>query len=155
LSAVEDREMREFEQKTPKSKAIYANAKLEAPFGVHSNYRYSDPYPLYFTRGKGSRLWDVDGNEYTDYNMGFGVLVAGHSHPLVVQAIKEQLEKGTDLGFEWEETPKYCRMICERFGVDQVKLSNTGAEATMYAVRFASAFTGRNKIVKFVGCYHC
>jgi glutamate-1-semialdehyde 2,1-aminomutase len=96
----------------------------------------------------------VDGNVYTDYNMGFGVLVAGHAHPLVVRAIKDQAAKGTDFGFEWEQTPKYARMICERFGVDQVRLSNTGAEATMYATRFARSFTGRNKVIKFEGCYH-
>ena len=96
----------------------------------------------------------MDGNVYTDYNMGFGVLVAGHAHPLVVKAIKEQAARGTDFGFEWGETPKYARMICERFGVDQLKLANTGAEATMYATRFARSYTGRDKIIKFEGCYH-
>jgi glutamate-1-semialdehyde 2,1-aminomutase len=146
--------MEKFERATPKSKAIYEKAKIDVPFGVHSTYRYSDPYPIYFTRSKGTRLWDVDGNVYADYNMGFGVLVAGHAHPLVVRAIKDQAGKGTDFGFEWEQTPKFARMICERFGVDQVRLSNTGGEATMYATRFARSFTGRNKIIKFEGCYH-
>ena len=149
-----DEEMRNLDKRTPKSKAIYEKAKKDVPFGVHSNYRYSEPYPLYFTRAKGTRLWDVDGNRYTDYNMGFGVLVAGHAHPLVVQAIKTQAARGTDFGFEWEETPKFARMICDRFRVEQVKLANTGAEATMYATRFARSFTGRDKIVKFEGCYH-
>jgi len=154
MSASQDAEMKKFERTTPKSKAMYEKAKMDVPYGVHSTYRYSDPYPLYFTRSKGTRLWDVDGNEYTDYNMGFGVLVAGHAHPLVVRAIKDQAEKGTDFGFEWKQTPKYARMICDRFGVDQVRLSNTGGEATMYATRFARSFTGRNKIIKFEGCYH-
>lgn len=146
--------MKKFEQKTPRSREIFERARNDVPFGVHSTYRYSDPYPLYFAKANGTRLWDVDGNEYTDYNMGFGVLVAGHAHPVVVDAIKEQAEKGTDFGFEWEETPKFARLICERFGTDQVRFSNTGAEATMYAVRFARSFTGKNKIVKFEGCYH-
>ena len=154
MAALEDEETRSLEKRTPKSKAIYEKAKNDVPFGVHSNYRFSEPYPLYFARAKGTRLWDVDGNEYTDYNMGFGVLVAGHAHPLVVKAIKEQAARGTDFGFEWEETPKFARMICERFGVDQLKLANTGAEATMYATRFARSFTGRDKIIKFEGCYH-
>jgi glutamate-1-semialdehyde 2,1-aminomutase len=154
LTLQQDIEMAKFEKSTRTSKIIYEKAKIDVPFGVHSNYRYSDPYPLYFTRAKGTKLWDVDGNKYTDYNMGFGVLVAGHAHPLVVKAIKEQAQIGTDFGFEWEQTPKYARMICERFGVDQVKLSNTGAEATMYATRFARSFTGKNKIIKFEGCYH-
>jgi glutamate-1-semialdehyde 2,1-aminomutase len=146
--------MNTFVKKTSKSKSIFEKAKIDVPFGVHSNYRYADPYPTYFVRAKGTRLWDVDGNQFTDYNMGFGVLVAGHSHPAVVQAITQQAKKGTDFGFEWEQTPKYARMLCERFGVDQVKLSNTGAEATMYAIRFARSFTRKNKIVKFEGCYH-
>ena len=146
--------MRKLEKRTPKSKRIYEKAKRDVPFGVHSTYRYSEPYPVYFARAKGTRLWDVDGNEYTDYNMGFGVLATGHAHPVVVKAIKEQAEKGTDFGFEWEDTPKYARLLCDRFAVDQVKLSNTGAEATMYATRFARSYTGRNKIIKFEGCYH-
>ena len=154
MSALEDKETRMFEKRTPKSKAIYEKAKNDVPFGVHSNYRFSDPYPLYFSRAKGTTLWDVDGNEYTDYNMGFGVLVAGHAHPLVVKAIKEQAARGTDFGFEWQETPKFARMVCERFGVDQLKLANTGAEATMYATRFARSYTKRDKIIKFEGCYH-
>ena len=154
VTASQDKEMEKLEKRTSKSFAIYKKAKGDVPFGVHSTYRYSDPYPIYFTRSKGTRLWDVDGNEYTDYNMGFGVLVAGHAHPAVVRAIKEQAAKGSDFGFEWDQTPKYARMLCERFGVDQVSLSNTGGEATMHATRFARSFTGRNKIVKFEGCYH-
>ena len=154
MSGSTDVEMEKLERRTPKSRAIYEKARKDVPFGVHSTYRYSDPYPLYFTRSKGTKLWDVDGNEYTDYNMGFGVLAAGHAHPLVVKAIREQAAKGTDFGFEWEQTPKYVRLLCERFDVDQVRLSNTGAEATMYATRFARSYTGRNKIVKFEGCYH-
>jgi glutamate-1-semialdehyde 2,1-aminomutase len=154
LSSFRDDEMKRFEDKTPKSKEIFERARIDVPFGVHSTYRYADPYPIYFSRSKGTRMWDVDGNEYTDYNMGFGVLAAGHSHPIVAEALIDQIQKGTEFGFEWENTPKFARMLCERFGVDQVKLSNTGAEATMYATRFARSFTGRNKIVKFEGCYH-
>ena len=154
MCAFQDEEMKKLQRATPKSKAIYEKARIDVPYGVHSTYRYSDPYPIYFTRAKGTRLWDVDGNVYTDYNMGFGVLAAGHAHPFVVRAIKDQAVKGTDFGFEWAQTPKYARMICERFGVDQVRLSSTGEEATMYATRFARSFTGRNKVIKFEGCYH-
>jgi len=154
MSVLRDEELSKFEERTPRSKAVFEKAKIDVSFGVHSTYRYADPYPIYFTRSKGSRLWDVDGNEYVDYCMGFGVLASGHAHPVVVQAIREQAENGTDFGFEWEQTPKFVRMLCERFSVDQVKLSNTGAEATMYATRFARSYTGRSKIVKFEGCYH-
>jgi len=109
---------------------------------------------MYFVRARRTSVWDIDGNRFTDYNMGFGALVAGHSHPAIIEAITQQAKKGTDFGLEWEQTPKYARMICDRFGVDQVKLSSTGTEATMYAVRFCRSFTGKDKIVKFEGCYH-
>jgi glutamate-1-semialdehyde 2,1-aminomutase len=147
-------EIKRFEEKTPRSKEIFESARVHAPFGVHSTVRYSEPYPLYFSRAQGTKIWDVDGNEYTDYNLGFGVLISGHSHPAIAEAMTQQIKNGTQYGFEWEETPKYAKMLCERFGVDQVRLSNTGAEATMYATRFARSFTGRSKIVKFEGCYH-
>jgi glutamate-1-semialdehyde 2,1-aminomutase len=150
----DDSETKRLHERTQKSEAIFKRARLDVPFGVHSTYRYSEPYPFYFSHGKGTKLWDVDGNKYTDYNMGFGVLVAGHANPDVVKAIREQARNGTDFGFEWEQTPKFARMLCDRFGLDQVRLSNTGAEATMYATRFARSFTARNKIIKFEGCYH-
>jgi glutamate-1-semialdehyde 2,1-aminomutase len=143
-----------FERKTQKSRKTYEQAKVNVPFGVHSNYRYADPYPMYFNRARGTRVWDVDGNRFTDYNMGFGALVVGHSHPAIVKAITQQVKRGTDFGLEWGKTPKFAKMICERFGVDQVKLSSTGTEATMYAVRFSRSFTGKDKIIKFEGCYH-
>jgi glutamate-1-semialdehyde 2,1-aminomutase len=154
LSSLQDAELRRLLEKTPKSREIFERARIDVPFGVHSTYRYSDPYPFYFSRSAGTKMWDVDGNQYTDYNMGFGALVAGHSHPIVAEALIEQIKNGTDYGFEWGETPKFAKMLCERFGVDQVRLSSTGAEATMYATRFARSFTGRPKIVKFEGCYH-
>jgi glutamate-1-semialdehyde 2,1-aminomutase len=146
--------MRKLLERTPKSRATFECAKTHVPFGVHSSHRYFDPYPLYFRRALGTRIWDVDENEYTDYNMAFGVLVAGHSHPAVTEAMIDQIKKGTEFGFEWEQTRNYAKMLCERFRMDRVRLSNTGTEATMYAIRFARAFTGRPKILKFEGCYH-
>lgn len=154
MSSIQDAELRRLLDRTPKSREIFERARIDVPFGVHSTYRYSDPYPFYFSRSSGTKMWDVDGNQYTDYNMGFGALVAGHSHPIVAEALIEQIKNGTDYGFEWSETPKFAKMICERFGVDQVRFSSTGAEATMYATRFARSFTGKDKIVKFEGCYH-
>ena len=154
MSVRQDDETTRLEKKTQKSKKIYEQARINAPFGVHSNYRYAAPHPMYFVRARRTSVWDVDGNRFTDYNMGFGALVAGHSHPAIVGAITQQAKKGTDFGLEWEGTRKYAKMLCERFGVDQVKLSSTGTEATMYAVRFGRSFTGKDKIVKFEGCYH-
>ncbi len=154
MSEVYEKEKKRFLEKTKRSEQVYKESVEVTPFGVHSNYRAMDPYPIYFTRGKGSRLWDVDGNEYIDFHMAFGVLVAGHSHPVLVEEMKERIANGTILGFEFEDSYKLAKLICKRFGVDMVKFSSTGGEATNYAVRFARAYTERKKILKFEGCYH-
>lgn len=154
MSAVYEEERKKFLEKTKRSEEIYKKSVEVTPFGVHSNYRAMDPYSIYFTKGKGSRLWDADGNEYIDFHMAFGVLAAGHSHPILVEAIKERIANGTILGFEFDDSYKMAKLICERFGVDRVKFSSTGGEATNYAIRFARAYTERKKILKFEGCYH-
>jgi glutamate-1-semialdehyde 2,1-aminomutase len=154
MSAVYERERKRFLEKTKRSEQIYKESVEVTPFGVHSNYRSMDPYPIYFAKGKGSRLWDADGNEYIDFHMAFGVLVSGHSHPVLVEAMKDRIANGTILGFEFEDSYKLAKIICERFGVDMVKFSTTGGESTNYAVRFARAYTERKKILKFEGCYH-
>jgi len=154
MSTIYETEKKKFLQKTKRSEQIYKESVDVTPFGVHSNYRAAEPYPVYFSKGKGSRLWDVDGNEYIDFNMAFGVLVSGHSHPALVEKITEQIANGTILGFEFGDSHKLSKIISTRFGIDMVKFSNTGGEATNYAIRFARAFTGRKKILKFEGCYH-
>ncbi len=154
MSATYDKERKKFLQNTKRSEQIYKESAEVTPFGVHSNYRSMEPYPIYFTKGKGSRLWDADGHEYIDFHMAFGVLVAGHSHPILVKEMKDRIANGTILGFECEDSYKLAKLVCKRFGVDMVKFSTTGGEATNYAVRFARAYTERKKILKFEGCYH-
>lgn len=154
MNTVYERENKKFLQRTKKSERIFKESTGVTPFGVHSNYRFSEPYPIYFRKGKGSSIWDVDGNKYTDYNLSFGVLVTGHSHPTLVKAMKKRIENSTILGFEFEDSHKLAKIISSRFGVDMVKFSSTGGEATNYAIRFARVFTGRKKILKFEGCYH-
>ncbi len=153
MSSIE-RETRTFESKSPRSKAIFEKARELTPFGVHSNYRFIDPYPLYFSKAQGSKIWDADGNEFTDFNMGFGALVTGHSHPTLVKEIGNRLEKGVLYGFEAEDSVELGKLVTSRFGYDMVRFSTTGAEATMHAVRLARAHTGREKLLKFEGCYH-
>jgi len=154
MSTIYEAESKKFRQRTKRSERIYKESIDVTPFGVHSNYRYSEPYPVYFSKGKGSSIWDVDGNKYIDFNLAFGVLVSGHSHPRLTQAMKKRIENSTMLGFEFEDSHKLAKMISSRFGVDMVKFSSTGGEATNYAIRFARVFTGRTKILKFEGCYH-
>ena len=139
---------------TPKSGEIYQKAAKIVPLGVHSNWRIFDPYPIYMTRARGSRIWDADGNEYIDFNMAFGVLTAGHSHPKLVEALMDRIQNGTIFGFEAEEAIELSEIMTKRYGFDMVRFSSTGQEATQLAIRLARAHTGRNKILKFEGCYH-
>jgi len=143
-----------FKKRTPGSAKAYEAARKWTVYGVHSNYRVLDPYPLYASRAKGSRIWDVDGNAYVDFALAFGALVTGHAHPKLVAVLKDRIANGTIFGFEGEDTVKLCGDICRRFRVDRVKLSNTGMDATMFAVRLARHTTGRRGILKFEGCYH-
>jgi glutamate-1-semialdehyde 2,1-aminomutase len=143
-----------FRARTRNSAKAFETAKRFIPFGVNSNYRLVDPYPLYIERAKGARIWDVDGNEYVDFNMAFGALVAGHSHPVMVKAIKERVANGTIFGFEAGDAAALASHLAKRFHVDRIKFSNTGLEATLFAVRLARGVTDRTKVLKFEGCYH-
>jgi len=143
-----------FSKRTTESKRYFDRASRVVTFGVHSNYRFNDPYPLYVSKGHGSRLWDTNGNEYLDFSMGFGALVSGHSHPKLVDAMSQRIREGTVFGFEGADAVPLAEIMCARFGVDKIKFSSVGAEGTMHAIRFARAFTSKNKIMKFEGCYH-
>lgn len=154
LDKVPASEVELYKRRTPGSARIFEEAQDLVPFGVNSNYRYFEPHPIYMKRAKGSRIWDVDGNEYIDFNMSFGALGIGHSHPKLVEAMKEKIENGTIYGFEFDEMVELARIIRQRFKVDMIKFSSTGLEATFNALRIARAFTGRKKILKFEGCYH-
>ena len=140
-----------------RSETIYEEAKKILPSGASSNVRIykHEPFPVIFERGKGSRVWDVDGNEYIDYLLAYGPLILGHCHPAVVNAIREQIQKGTMFGTTTELEVEVAKKVASMVpGAEMVSFSNTGTEATMEAVRTARAFTGRDKILKFEGHYH-
>src|SRR5881397_3681172 len=149
-----EEELQAYRRRTKKSAQAWEAAKRYIPSGVSSNYRLVDPYPLYVRRAKGSRLWDADGNEYVDFNMAFGALVAGHSHPVLAKAMRELVSNGTIFGFESVDAGPLADHICRRFRLDRLKFSMTGLDATLFAVRLARAVTGRRRILKFEGCYH-
>src|SRR4029434_5980038 len=148
------KEIATYEKRTPKSAAAHKRAEQRIPLGVASNYRHYEPYPIFVMDGEGSRIHDIDGNEYIDHNLCFGTLMAGHSHPAVVKAVQDRLTKGTAYGMphnmEWELAEE----ICTRFPVEMCRFASSGTEATMHAVRLARAATGRDKIIKFEGGYH-
>lgn len=140
-----------------RSEAVYEEAKKILPSGASSNVRIHkhEPFPVIFKRGRGSRVWDVDGNEYIDYLLAYGPLILGHSHPAVINAIREQIQKGTMFGTTTELEVEVAKKVASMVpGAEMVSFSNTGTEATMEAVRIARAFTGRDKILKFEGHYH-
>src|SRR5207244_7036205 len=109
-------------------------AKKSIPFGVNSNYRLVDPYPLYIRKAKGSRIWDADGHEYTDFNMAFGALVAGHSHPVLAKAMRERVSSGTIFGFESVDAGPLADHMCRRYRVDWPKFGVAGRQAPLYEV---------------------
>jgi glutamate-1-semialdehyde 2,1-aminomutase len=145
----------DYVSKTHKSKALYERAKRVLPAGVSYGIRYFEPYPFYTTKAKGSKLYDVDGNEYVDFWLGHTALILGHSPPAIVKVVKEQLENGTHYGTSHEPEIQLAEKIAEIVpNAEMTRFTNSGTEANMYATRLARAYTGRNKIAKFEGGWH-
>ncbi|OGG51422.1 MAG: glutamate-1-semialdehyde-2,1-aminomutase [Candidatus Handelsmanbacteria bacterium RIFCSPLOWO2_12_FULL_64_10] len=141
-----------------RSQQLFAEAQQVIPGGVNSPARAFGPVggdPRFIARGHGSRIVDVDGNEYIDYVGSWGPLILGHAHPDVVAAVKETCESGTSFGAPTEIEVKMARLVAEMVpSVEMVRMVNSGTEATMSAVRLARGYTDRPKIVKFEGCWH-
>jgi len=141
-----------------RSRALFADAQRVIPGGVNSPvraFRGVGGTPLFIERGQGPYLWDADGNRYIDYVLSWGPLVLGHAHPAVVDAIKRTAERGTSFGAPTAlETALAEQVALLVPSVEMVRFVNSGTEATMSALRLARAVTGRDKIVKFEGCYH-
>ncbi len=141
-----------------KSQQLFAQAQQFIPGGVNSpvrSFRAVSGTPPFIARGQGSRVWDVDGNEYIDYLGSWGPLVLGHAHPAVVDALQTAAANGSSFGAPVEQEVELARLICAALpAVDSVRLVSSGTEACMSAIRLARAYTGRSKIIKFAGCYH-
>lgn len=147
-------ELERYRSQTRKSLEMYSRAEAVLPLGVSSNFRTYEPYPIYIDRAEGSKLWDVDGREYTDFSMCFGALMVGHSHPLLVEAIAGAAGRGTLYGMPHDRELRAAELICERFSLEQMRFTNSGSESTMHAIRLARTYTGRDKLLKFEGAYH-
>jgi len=140
--------------RTPTSRTWRERAVRSMPLGVPSSFQDSPPYPIFFERGRGSRVWDVDGNEYSDYHNGFGVMAVGHAHPAIVEACSQRFALGTHFAQPVAETALLAEELRSRFQLDLVRFTNSGTESTMDAVRLARAYTKRDKIIKIEGSYH-
>lgn len=143
---------------TTKSTQLFAEAKKYIPGGVNSPVRAFKSVggdPLFIKRGEGSKFYDVDGNEYIDYIGSWGPHLFGHNPPFIMEALKRAFENGTSFGAPTELEVKMAQLITELVpSVEMVRMVNSGTEATMSAVRTARGFTGRDKFIKFEGCYH-
>lgn len=146
----------EYLNKTSKSREIFEEVSSFVPGAVGSAIQFFKPYPIFGVRGYGSRLWDVDGNEYIDYCMAYGAMTAGHRNPHIVEALVDVVRNyGTLLGMPSPAAGELAKELIARIpDMEMVRFTNSGGEATMYAVRLARAVTGRDKIVKIEGAYH-
>ncbi len=124
------------------------------PNGVPSSFQVNDPWPVYVERGKGSRVWDVDGNEYVDFHNGFGVMCIGHANPTVGDAVKARIDEGTHFAAPTDGSIVVAEELRRRFGLPQWRFTNSGTESTMDAVHLARGATGRDTILKIEGSYH-
>lgn len=141
-----------------KSLELFKEAELLMPGGVNSPvraFKNINGNPIFFEKAKGAYLYDADGNEYIDYIGSWGPMIMGHSHPKIVEAVKNQVELGTSYGAPTGLESDVARLIKKCIpSIEKIRMVNSGTEATMSAIRLARGYTGRNKIIKFDGCYH-
>jgi glutamate-1-semialdehyde 2,1-aminomutase len=143
---------------TSNNQTLFEKSQELIPGGVNSPvraFRSVGGTPIFFKKGLGSKLWDVDGKEYIDYINSWGPMIVGHAHPTVINAVQQaaanSLSFGAPTGLELEMAQLINKLVPS---MEQVRLNSSGTEATMSAIRTARGFTGRDKIVKFEGCYH-
>jgi glutamate-1-semialdehyde 2,1-aminomutase len=148
--AEEDR----FRQARPRSGQLWAEAREVLPRGVPSSFQDAAPQPVFMERGRGSHVWDVDGNEYVDFHNGFGVMVVGHAHPKIVDAVSRQIARGSHFAQPVEEVIVVARELARRFSQPKWRFTNSGTESTLDAVRIARGFTGRDRLIKIEASYH-
>ena len=141
-----------------RSAALFAEARLRIPGGVNSPVRACANVgcdPVFYERAEGSRVVDVDGNEYVDFIGSWGPMILGHRPPAVLEAVRAQMERGLSFGAPCEAEVRLAERICALVPcAEMARMVSSGTEATMSAVRLARGFTGRSLVVKFDGCYH-
>ena len=154
IAALTEAQQEQFRNRTGRSAETFERAVKSMPGGVPSSFQENDPWPVYIDRGEGSRVWDVDGNEYVDFHNGFGVMCIGHANPTVGAAVKAQVDRGTHFAAPTDGSIVVSEELVRRFGLPQWRFNNSGTEATMDAVHLARGATGRDTILKIEGSYH-
>jgi len=150
------RERARLVERTRTSGEYYARARQVMPGGVPSQFQRQDPWPVYVERGRGARVWDVDGNEYVDFHNGFGVMCVGHANPTVAAAVKARMDEGTHFAAPTEGSIVVAEELRRRWGLPHWRFTNSGTESTMDAVHLARGLAGpeRQVILKVEGSYH-
>jgi glutamate-1-semialdehyde 2,1-aminomutase len=154
LAAIIEAQETIFIDRQPESGRLAREAAGALAGGVVSSWQISRPQPVWLSHGLGSKLYDVDGNEYVDLHGGYGVSLAGHGHPAIVRAVQDQVGRGTHFAQPTENALAVATNLAGRFGLPQWRFANSGTEATMDAVHLMRAITGRDLIIKVEGCYH-
>jgi glutamate-1-semialdehyde 2,1-aminomutase len=147
-------EEEKFRRSRPRSHQLWNEAREVLPRGVPSSFQDAAPHPIFIERGKGSRVWDVDGNEYVDFHNGFGVMVVGHAHPKIVEAVTGQVARGSHFAQPVEDGIVVARELARRFQQPKWRFTNSGTESTLDAVRIARGFTRRERLIKIEASYH-
>jgi glutamate-1-semialdehyde 2,1-aminomutase len=148
------REEEGFRMARPRSHKLWEEARQVMPRGVPSSFQDAAPQPVFVERGRGSRVWDVDGNEYVDFHNGFGVMAVGHAHPKIVDAVSKRIALGSHFAQPVAEVAQVARELARRFGLPQWRFTNSGTESTLDAVHIARGFTGRQRLIKMESSYH-
>jgi glutamate-1-semialdehyde 2,1-aminomutase len=139
----------------PTSLKLHEKAKARLPLGVSSNLRAYKPYPFFVEKSGGSKVWDVDNNEYIDCQLAYGPVMVGHNNPVLSKAIKEQIDRGVTWAMPHVKEEQAAELLQERYPcAEVVRFSCSGTEATMHAIRIARAHTGKDKIIKLEGGFH-
>src|SRR4051812_23489370 len=149
-----DRERALLHARTARSGEYFTRAAAVMPGGVPSQFQKHDPWPTYLVRGAGTQVWDVDGNEYTDFHNGFGVMCVGHANPVIAAAVKARMDEGTHFAAPTEGSIIVAEELRRRWGLPHWRFTNSGTESTMDAIHLARGLTGRDVIVKIEGTYH-
>src|SRR3954468_9490162 len=154
VNSLMERERARLRERTARSGEYFTRAKGVMPAGVPSSFQRNDPWPTYLERGQGSRVWDVDGNEYVDFHNGFGVMCVGHANPVIAAAVKARMDLGTHFAAPTEGSITGAEELRRRWGLPHWRFTNSGTESTMDAIHLARGFTGRDVIIKIEGTYH-
>ena len=143
-----------FVERQPESARMAGRARHSLAGGVTSSWQITVPQAVWLSHGRGSKIYDVDGNEYVDLHGGYGAALAGHAHPAIVEAVHSQVGLGTHFAQPTRSAVAVGEELASRFGLPLWRFANSGTEATMDAVHLMRSITGRDLIIKVEGCYH-